>query len=108
VAKRALRGLDDTRDAVERYRIVRLLVRLAKYYRCFESDHGYVSFAPKFTQPGDCVSLVYGCDGLLLLRKVGSHYVHVGSCFVLGLMNTIEMAKLLETGGAKLERIETR
>jgi hypothetical protein len=102
------KSLDDTKDAVERYRIARLLVRLAKYYRFFEEDHGYLGLAPKSTQPGDCISLVYGCDSLLLLRKVCSHYVHAGSCFVLGLMDTNQMAKMLETRDAKLERIEIR
>ncbi len=53
----------------------------------FETSDGLLGLGPRAMQNGDCVAVLSGCSMPVVLRKIGSYYLHVGSCFVLGLMN---------------------
>ncbi|TVY17603.1 Heterokaryon incompatibility protein 6, OR allele [Lachnellula arida] len=52
----------------------------------FETSSGRFGLGPIGAQEGDIICNIYGFSIPLLLRKVDSHYLIVGSCFVLGCM----------------------
>ncbi|TVY54631.1 Heterokaryon incompatibility protein 6,OR allele [Lachnellula cervina] len=52
----------------------------------FETSSGRFGLGPIGAQEGDIICNIYGFAIPLLLRKVDSHYLIVGSCFVLGCM----------------------
>jgi hypothetical protein len=52
----------------------------------FATAKGYMGIGPQKTRRGDLICVFPGCQVPLLLRKVDEHYVLVGECFVLGLM----------------------
>ncbi|CAO2652322.1 Nn.00g006050.m01.CDS01 [Neocucurbitaria sp. VM-36] len=60
-------------------------IRLSSRYRIAETEGGYIGAVPVGTRSGDCVCVVRGCDTLLILRKVETHYVQIGPCFFVGL-----------------------
>ena len=55
--------------------------------RFFETSDGLLGLGPRGMEETDFVAVLSGCNMPVVLRKVGSHYQFVGSCFVLGLMN---------------------
>jgi len=55
----------------------------------------------------DYIAVIPGCSCPVLLRKVRDHFIHLGPCFVDGLMNG-EVAEMLEAGKVKMEDIEIR
>ena len=73
--------------------------------KLIEMERGYLGMAPNGTQEGDFICFVKWFDPPVVLRKAESHYILVGPCNVLGLMNG-EGSKMLETGDARVERIE--
>jgi hypothetical protein len=72
-------------------------VRVIPCHRLFHTSSGYLGLAPRNLLPGDLICAVQNFSLPMLLRKQESHYVHVGPCFVLGLMNG-EAEKLIEEG----------
>jgi hypothetical protein len=54
---------------------------------------------------GDLVCVLSGCYLPLLLRRPDSHYVLVGHCFVLGLMDG-EGVERINDGKAGIQRFE--
>lgn len=52
----------------------------------FETLSGRFGLGPIGAQEGDILCNIYGFESPLLLRKVDSHYLIVGKCFVLGCM----------------------
>jgi hypothetical protein len=49
----------------------------------FETANGYFGLGPVAVQEGDLLCQIYGYDNPVVLRKVESHYVLVGSCWAL-------------------------
>ncbi|KAE8447099.1 hypothetical protein EG329_011083 [Mollisiaceae sp. DMI_Dod_QoI] len=49
----------------------------------FETLNGYFGLGPLGTQPGDFLCQIYGYYDPVVLRKVDSHYVLIGSCWAL-------------------------
>lgn len=70
--------------------------------RIFETDQGYLGLGPKGAVEGDVICNFHEYNSLVLLRKCGSSYNFVGSCFVLGLMEG-EAKVLLQEGKTKVE-----
>ncbi|RDW63465.1 hypothetical protein BP6252_11010 [Coleophoma cylindrospora] len=52
----------------------------------FETPAGHFGLGPPEVKDGDIICKIYGCWWPFLLRKVDSHYVLVGACWVLGYM----------------------
>ncbi|KAF4625433.1 hypothetical protein G7Y89_g12733 [Cudoniella acicularis] len=71
----------------------------------FQTSEGYLGMAPPKCQAGDLVCVLSDCSIPVLLRKVDSHYIHVGACFVLGLMDG-EAVQLVRSGKAKMEEFD--
>ena len=84
---------------------MQIVVRYGNAFRFIETPTGYLGLAPNGAAIGDILCVLKGCDTPVVLRKVNEHYVHVGTCFVLGLMDG-EAAELLKIGRAKVQRFE--
>lgn len=52
----------------------------------FETPAGHFGLGPPEVKEGDIICKIYGCWWPFALRKVNSHYVLVGACWVLGFM----------------------
>ena len=52
----------------------------------FHTKEGYIGHGTTGTRPGDLVCVLFGCDAPLVLRQIDSHYINIGSGFVVGLM----------------------
>lgn len=68
---------------------------------CFRTWKGYIGPGPTMIGKGDLVCVLFGCLVPVVLRKVGSGYVLVGVCFVLGLMD----GEALSEGAEKGQRV---
>jgi len=55
--------------------------------------------------PGDVVCVPLGCPFLIILKKVKSHYLHVGACLVDGIV-TGELVKMVDQGNVKTMNFE--
>ena len=53
----------------------------------FLTENGFVGIGPPVTSPGDSICILHSCRLPVLLRRDESHRLHVGTCFVLGLMD---------------------
>jgi hypothetical protein len=53
----------------------------------FVTEEGYLGWGPPGMQTGDLVCVIFGCDTPVVLHRVDSHYIHVGVCFAVGLMD---------------------
>jgi len=65
----------------------------------FKMDNGYMGVGPPGIEKGDVVVVLVGCRVPVLQRKVEDHYVHIGECFVQGLMDD-EVIDELKSGKA--------
>ena len=74
-------------------------------FRFVETARGYLGLAPDGTAVGDMICVLKACSTPVVLREVGGHYVHVGTCFVLGLMEG-QAAELLQDGRTKIQQFE--
>ncbi|KAI8669915.1 HET domain-containing protein [Fusarium sp. Ph1] len=72
----------------------------------FVTGNGYLGIATA-AQVGDLVVVLADCKAPVLLRRKGSHYEHVGPCFVVGLMEG-EGKQMVDRGEAKMETFEIR
>jgi len=73
---------------------------------CFaETQNGYIGLFPPLVTKGDILCILKGCSVPVVLRKTGSQYVHVGTCYVAGLMNG-EAKGLVTTSQVKIEMAE--
>jgi hypothetical protein len=70
-----------------------------------ETEQGYYGLGPVGAKDGDIVCVLFGLDYPVVLRQVQTHYVLVGSCYVLGLMNG-EAIEAVEEGNAKASDFE--
>ncbi|RKL39257.1 hypothetical protein BFJ72_g6729 [Fusarium proliferatum] len=81
--------------------------RIHKGNRLFTTKDGYIGTMPDDVLPGDVVCVLAGSEELAVLRPEDDHYLFVGCCFMIGLMNG-EISKFLASGKAKIESIEIR
>lgn len=70
-----------------------------------ETVDGYLGMAGGDARVDDVVYVIKGCPTPILLRPEGDHFLFVGPCFVLGLMND-EINGLLESGHTKVDFVE--
>jgi Heterokaryon incompatibility protein (HET) len=64
-----------------------------------ETEQGLYGLGPVGAKEGDHVCVLFGLDYPVVLRRVRAHYVLVGPCYVLGLMNG-EAIEAIEEGNA--------
>jgi hypothetical protein len=67
------------------------------YHVAFTTESGYLGWGPPGMLSGDIVCVLYGCEMPVVLRMVDDHYLHIGPCYVLGLMNG-ELAEAAREG----------
>jgi hypothetical protein len=53
-----------------------------------------LGWGPLGARKGDFVCVLYGCQMPVLLRRVDDHYIHIGPCWVLGLMDGEAMRRV--------------
>jgi len=63
----------------------------------FSTSSGLYGLGPKGLKKGDNVCVLFGSKAPLLLRKVEDHFILIGECFVLGMMNG-EVAEKVQNG----------
>ena len=73
--------------------------------RIFQTKGQYFGVALEGSLPGDQVCVLIGSNLPVILRKVGDRYIHVGPCFVLGLMDG-EAMEDLRNGTRELVKFE--
>ncbi|KAF2679838.1 HET-domain-containing protein [Lentithecium fluviatile CBS 122367] len=73
--------------------------------RIAETRDGYLGLFPPHIAEDDVLCLLKGCSVPVVLRKIGSQYQHVGTCYVSGLVDG-EVAELVRNGRARIETIE--
>lgn len=54
---------------------------------------------------GDFICTLLGCPFPVVLREIDGHFVNIGTCFILGLMNG-EAAAMLNEGKAELRQFQ--
>jgi hypothetical protein len=86
--------------------VFRQLLRMLPMH-LFHTANGYLGFGPSKVLPGDLVCVLNECGIPLLLRRVESHYILVGQCFVLGLMDG-EGSQRVKNGKADIQGFEIR
>lgn len=75
--------------------------------RCFHTERGYIGLGPLVTEVGDLVCVLEGHKSPVLLRKRRSHYMFIGDCDVVGIMNG-EALEAVKRGEAEIVEIEIR
>ena len=75
--------------------------------RCFHTERGYIGLGPLATEVGDLVCVLEGHRSPVLLRRRHSHYIFVGDCDVVGIMNG-EVVEAVKRGEAEIAEIEIR
>jgi len=70
-----------------------------------ETEQGSYGFGPVGAEEGDFVCVLFGLDYPVVLRRVQAHYVHVGPCYMLGLMDG-EAIEGIEEGKATASDFE--
>ena len=91
----------DNSDAADYATAMTTLLRLNERQLC-ETEDGYLGMVPRGTLPGDRICVVKGCSNLVVLRAKEDHYIHVGSCYVLGLSSG-EIGRLRNSRSAVTE-----
>ena len=75
--------------------------------RCFYTEKGYIGFGPLTTQVGQLICVLEGHKAPVLLERSDSHYLFVGDCDVVGIMNG-EVLEAVKRGEAEMTDIEIR
>ena len=75
--------------------------------RCFHTEKGYIGFGPLATEDGDLVCVLEGHKPPVLLQRRRSHYMFVGDCDVVGIMNG-QVLEAVKRGEAEIAEIEIR
>jgi len=72
-------------------------------YELLTTDQGLMGIALRGAQKGDLICVLFGSNVPFILRKIEDHYVLVGACFVLGLVDG-EAMQSLENGEVCLQK----
>ncbi len=75
--------------------------------RCFHTEKGYIGFGPLTTEVGQLICVLEGHKAPVLLERSDSHYLFVGDCDVVGIMNG-EVLEVVKRGEAETTDIEIR
>ena len=75
--------------------------------RCFHTEKGYIGFGPLTTEVGQRICVLEGHKAPILLERSDSHYLFVGDCDVVGIMNG-EVLEAVKRGEAVMTDIEIR
>ena len=75
--------------------------------RCCHTERGYIGLGPLTTEVGDLVCVLEGHKSPVLLRRRDSHYIFVGDCDVVGIMNG-EVLEAVKRGEAAITEVEIR
>ncbi|KAF2248565.1 hypothetical protein BU26DRAFT_338233 [Trematosphaeria pertusa] len=78
---------------------------LREKQQLFYTSAGYIGSSLHGIRAGDIVCIIQGCPCPVLLRREGSHFLHLGTCFVLGLMDG-EAALRVKQGSIKIEEVD--
>jgi hypothetical protein len=73
----------------------------------FETKDGYLGLGPKMMRKGDLICVLLGSKVPFIMRKVDNHFILLGECFVLGLMDG-EAIDWLEAERVKLQEFQIR
>ncbi|KAG8160327.1 hypothetical protein KVR01_009863 [Diaporthe batatas] len=60
---------------------------LVMNYVAFWTSDGFLGWGPPGMKETDHVCVIIGCDVPVVLRRIDDHYIHIGPCWVLGIMN---------------------
>lgn len=82
-------------EAVNQRRAGKFVQNLSSCYgrKVFRTRQGYFGLGPHLMEPGDLVCVLFGFPTPFILRKVDRHYLLIGECHVLGIMNGEVMEK---------------
>jgi hypothetical protein len=83
---------------------VDILLNLGRHC-VFQTASGYLGLGPRGMRRDDLVCVLPKNSVPIFLQKVDLHYIHVGPCFVLGLMDG-EAKGLIEYGKSKYQEFE--
>jgi hypothetical protein len=78
------RSLDSWIEGLSTEMVVNHILQLFSSNAGFVTDKGYLGWGPPGAEAGDLVCILE-CGLPVILKKVGSQYLHIGTCFVLGL-----------------------
>lgn len=73
-------------DISLQYALVQNFARV-DFLKFFYTKDSYLGIGSPFMLPGDFVCILPGCELPIVLRREKSYYIHLGTCFVLGLMD---------------------
>jgi hypothetical protein len=71
----------------------------------FQTTNGYLGTGPKGMRCGDQICFLFGSEFPIILRQIGSCYVHIGPCFLQGFMDG-EAVKDYERGMQQIQKFE--
>jgi hypothetical protein len=60
---------------------------IVEYFHAFETESGYIGLGPKCISVGDTVVVPLRLGTPTVLRKEDDHHLHIGTCWVLGIMD---------------------
>ncbi|KNG85569.1 hypothetical protein ANOM_006648 [Aspergillus nomiae NRRL 13137] len=72
-------------------------------YAFFETSHGHLGWGPPGTCKGDIIGILFGCEAPVILRKIDSHYIYIGACYVVGIMDGDPLAGI-DKGSPRIKR----
>jgi hypothetical protein len=81
-----------------------ILLNLSRH-SVFQTASGYLGLGPRGMQEDDLVCVLRESSVPVVLRRLDSHYIHIGPCFILGLMNG-EAKDLIESGTSRIQEFE--
>ncbi|KAB8267884.1 hypothetical protein BDV30DRAFT_219249 [Aspergillus minisclerotigenes] len=60
---------------------------LCGYYAIFETGQGHLGWGPPGISKGDVIGFLFGFEMPVVLRKIDSHYIYIGACYIVGIMD---------------------
>ncbi|OTA93655.1 hypothetical protein M434DRAFT_11472 [Hypoxylon sp. CO27-5] len=81
------------------------MIKQAKRGKLFRTDEGHLGIGPPNLQSGDLLCALDQCRSSFLLRKRGSHWEHIGTCYVPELYN-MDTAEMITKGEIQVETYE--
>ena len=108
-----IHGATDALDTAWNSGVRAFVARTLRGRQIFHTSKGYLGVCLKpisgpesaMCQVDDLIALLPACPFPVILRREESHFIYIGPCFALGIMDG-EMAELVEKGGYNLEEIE--
>lgn len=73
-----------------------------------ELKGGFLGLGPNTVPDNSIVCILQGCHRPVILRREGTHYTFIGTCYVLGLMNWEEVKSVIQDGNLNQEAFKIR